>query len=226
MLKRLVSRLPPIVVEKGYDLKYGALPFPFNVVRPHTMLSYLNLFFLQELAARLNREGVAGAFVECGVYRGGSAGVLAFEALRFRPARPLWLFDVFGAYPAPGDRDEAGMAGLGQFVGSREQTRRILERLRFPASESHLVAGFIEETLPRVEAFPVALLHIDCNFHDPVRTCLDVLYDRILPGGYVVLNDYGRYAGCKSAVDDFARDRGLVMNLIQIDNDAYYFRKR
>jgi hypothetical protein len=226
MLRRLVTLLPPSVAEKAYDVKYRALPFPFSVVRPHTMLSYLNLFFLQELADRLNRERVPGAFVECGVYRGGSAGILGFEACRTQPVRPLWLFDVFGAYPTPGTDDEESMGRLREFLGSREQTCRILQRIGFPTSELHLVAGLIEDTLPTVETFPVALLHIDCNFHDAVRTCLEVLYDRVVSGGYVVLNDYGRYAGCKKAVDEFALSRCIALDLVQIDSDAYYFRKR
>jgi hypothetical protein len=43
------------------------------------MLSYLNLFFLQELVRRIDRLGVEGDIVESGVYRGGSAGVLGYE---------------------------------------------------------------------------------------------------------------------------------------------------
>jgi O-methyltransferase len=76
--------LPQPLLELAYTFRYFGFPEPFRTVRPYSLLSNLNLFFLQELAQRLDREEIAGNFVECGVYRGGSAGILGYEAIRLK----------------------------------------------------------------------------------------------------------------------------------------------
>jgi O-methyltransferase len=223
----LQSTLPQPLLEQFYEFKYFGLPMPFRTVRPHTLLSNVNLFFLQELARRVENNGLPGDFVECGVYRGGSAGVLAYEVMRSKHQRRLWLYDSFAGMPAASDLDDVYSKSIeGQFVGSEAQTRRIMERLKIPNEQFEIVVGLIEDTLPQTPKFPIALLHIDCDFYNPVKMVLETFYDRVSPGGYVVLNDYGSFQGCREATDEFIRVRGLdrAINLIQIDRDAYFFQ--
>ena len=76
-------------------------------------------------------------------------------------------------------------------------------------SNVRLTKGFFEDTLPGFVAqhpgAKIALLHIDCDFYDPVKLCLQTFYDLVTPGGYIVIDDYGSYAGCRKAVDEFLR---------------------
>jgi O-methyltransferase len=227
LLKRFLRRtLPRPLLERAEDLRWLGLPVPFRTVRPHTMLSNLNLFFLQELARRLERLRVPGDFVETGVCRGGSAGVIGYELIRSAFPRRLWLYDVFTGSPSTSDQDEEILHSLeGTMVGSEEQTRRLLERLGVPEDRYRIVAGLIEETLPRSEISSVALLHVDCNLYSPVKATLEVLYDRVEPLGFVVLNDYGCYRGCRKAVDEFLQKLPISPPVLQIDQDAWYFQK-
>lgn len=103
---------PQPLLEVAYDLRYFGLPEPFRTVRPHSLLSYINLFFLQELAQRLEREEIPGDFVECGVYRGGSAGVLGYEAKRSKFSRKLWLYDSFAGMPETMEKDDDSSRSL------------------------------------------------------------------------------------------------------------------
>ncbi|MBU6399514.1 MAG: class I SAM-dependent methyltransferase, partial [Verrucomicrobia bacterium] len=187
----LKQALPRGWVERLQDLRWAGLPVPFRVVRPHTMLSNLNLFFLLELAERLDRWRVEGDYVECGVYRGGSAGVLGYQLRRSPLPRSLWLYDTFTGTPAASAHDDEFLHAMaGRMVGSEAQTRRILERLGVVEGRVRIVRGLIEETLGEAAPARVALLHVDCNLFRPVLASLEVLYPRMAPGGLVVLNDY------------------------------------
>ena len=225
LLKNLARRtLPRPLVELAEGIRYAGLHKPFSVVRSYSLLSNLNLFFLQELARRVDREGIEGDFVECGVYRGGSAGVLG-HVLRSKLPRRLWLFDAFAGMPvATGEDDDYSHSIKGKFR-SEADTRRILERIGMPRNSYEVVRGWFNDTLARCECSRIALLHVDCDFYDPVKLVLETLYPAVEPGGYVILNDYGSFQGCCKATDDFLPSAGSPQ-LIQIDQDAYYFRKK
>lgn len=196
-------RVPPTLVERWHDRNLRSHGRPLSIVIPHSLVDPMNLAFLQRVAQRLNAERVPGAFVECGVYRGGSAGVLAFEAMR-TPDRELWLFDAFAGMPPASDKDDDRARAIeGEFVGSEQQTRRILERVGMDPARTHLRAGWFEDTFPAADVAPVALLHVDCDFYDPVKLTLETFYPRLSPGAYVVINDYGSYEGCRVATDEF-----------------------
>lgn len=226
-LRKLLRRVLPLpMVEIIDDLRYNGLPQPFRTVRPYTLLSNLNLFFLQELARRVDDFGVRGDFVECGVYKGGSAGVLGYEAMMSRFSRRLWLYDAFAGMPEAGEHDDDYSKSLqGKFVGSEVQTRRIMERLKIPPDRYKVIVGWFENTLPVAEKPPIALLHVDCDFYDSVKLVLKTFYPYVEPGGYVVLNDYGSFQGCRLATNHFIANHNIEVPLMQIDQDAYYFQK-
>ncbi|HEY9834374.1 MAG TPA: TylF/MycF/NovP-related O-methyltransferase [Stenomitos sp.] len=217
---------PQPLLELAYDLRYFGLPEPFRTVRPHSLLSYINLFFLQELAQRLEREKIPGDFVECGVYRGGSAGVLGYEAIRSKFSRKLWLYDSFAGMPETVEKDDDSSRALtGSYIGSEQQTRRIMHRLKVPEEQYTIVVGLFEDTFPVAEQVEIALLHIDCDFYSPVKLSLEKFYDLVQPGGYVLLNDYGYFQGSRLATDEFISQLNHPVNLLQIDKEAYYFQK-
>jgi O-methyltransferase len=217
---------PQPLLELAYDLRYFGLPEPFRTVRPHSLLSYINLFFLQELAQRLEREEIPGDFVECGVYRGGSAGVLGYEARRSKFGRKLWLYDSFAGMPETVEKDDDSSRSLtGSYIGSEQQTRRIMHRLKVPEEQYTIVVGLFEDTFPAAERVEIALLHIDCDFYNPVKLSLEKFYEFVQPGGYVLLNDYGYFQGSRLATDEFISQLNHPVHLVQIDREAYYFQK-
>ena len=195
--------VPPSVVERWHDRNLRSHGFPLSAVIPHSLVDPMNLAFLGKLADRLNRTGVPGAFVESGVFRGGSAGVLAHQAMR-TPDRHLWLFDAFAGMPAASAEDDDRAREIeGQFVGSEAQTRRILERVGMDPRRTHLEVGWFDDTYPGADTGRVALLHVDCDFYEPVKLTLETFWPRLTPGAYVVINDYGSYEGCRIATDEF-----------------------
>ena len=209
---------------------YGALLSPTAKAIQRDRLTFLSaekLFSLERECRRVERAGIGGDFVEFGVALGGSAIVLA---KRMGPARRFHGFDVFGMIPPPtSEKDDeksrrryevikSGRArGTGSVVyhGYREnllaEVKSHLATYDIPVDQDRvsLHKGLFEDTWPAVATtiHQIALAHVDCDWYDPVKYCLDAIAEKIAPGGSVILDDYNFYAGCRTATDEFVRSR-------------------
>jgi asparagine synthase (glutamine-hydrolysing) len=199
-------------------------PVTRAVVKDH--LTYLPIEKLRRIQRALDQSsGIDGDILEFGVALGGSGIILAHGA---KGARRFIGFDVFGMIPPPtSDKDDAksrqryetirsgqskGIAG-DEYYGYRtdlfEDVRAAFARHGVPVDGSKvmLVKGLFEETWPTVAVGSIALAHIDCDWYDPVKFCLDVCADKLGEGGIVIIDDYNDYGGCRTAVDEFLAAR-------------------
>jgi len=177
------------------------------------MVSYARLRGLYDATRYLVKGGISGEVVECGLARGGSAAMIALTLQQLGATRKLWLFDTFSGLPQPTAADPdfkianryAGTcrAGLAEVKSSLEQLG-ISEGIE-------LVPGLFQETLPRSAVKAIALLHLDGDWYESVKTCLDNLYDRVSLGGVIQFNDYGHWAGARKEVDEFIAPAGLML---------------
>jgi hypothetical protein len=90
----------------------------------------------------------------------------------------------------------------------------------------HLVKGLFQQTLPATDIPRIALLHIDGDWYDSVKVCLEHLYDRVVPGGIIQFDDYGYWQGAKKAVDEFFARRGLDPQIEPLDYSGRFMVKR
>lgn len=158
-------------------------------------------------------EHLEGDIVECGVWRGGNmiAAMLAAE----RP-RTFWLFDTFAGMTEPGEHDwrrgrhatesaayrKAGAAGWCRSELSEVQTN--VEQYKRPDQEVLYVKGPVEQTL-LYSRLPdkITLLRLDTDFYASTRAELEVLWPRVVPGGILIVDDYGSWDGCRRACDEY-----------------------
>ena len=190
----------------------------------YTMISSRRGRTLFRLARQLDRDGVQGAFVDCGVWNGGSTILLSNAA----PEREVWAFDSFEGLPEADpslDGDEA-QDWTGECLGAEDMLREGFRKFAHP-ERLHVVKGWFEDTFPGAldEVGQVALLHADGDWYESVKLTLETFYDRIAPGGYVVLDDYGHWIGAKRATDEFRAARGITAPLITVDYAGRYWRK-
>jgi hypothetical protein len=176
---------------------------------------------------RLNREKIPGDFVELGVARGGAAALLSLGAFdkEAPEKRHVWLFDSYEGLPEPGANDTAEDNTTGDHVrplpkgsclGTLEDVHNTLfGAFNLPKDRISFIKGWFENTVP-VEAprlGKIALLRIDGDWYESTKVCLENLYDRVSPGGSVVIDDYLSCVGCKRAVDEFVINRNLQIEL-------------
>jgi predicted O-methyltransferase YrrM len=86
-------------------------------------------------------------------------------------------------------------------VGDEQHVRQLLRYAGTPLDRVHIVAGWFHETLARAPISRVALLHLDVDWYESYKLCLNHFYDALEPGGVVVLDDFEIWPGCRAAVE-------------------------
>jgi asparagine synthase (glutamine-hydrolysing) len=197
-----------------------------------TYLSENNLASLATLCRDVEAQQLPGLCIEAGCALGGSAILLAMLK---RPDRPMRVYDVFGMIPPPTREDtpdvharyraiaEGRSKGIDgdRYYGYEEDLLAVVQGnfRRFGIDrERHsvsLVKGLLQDTL-HVDQ-PVALAHVDVDWYEPVLTCLERIFPRLVAGGSIVLDDYHDWGGCRKAADQYlaqAEDR------VELDDSA------
>jgi O-methyltransferase len=203
----------------------------WETVQPRTMTSHGKVNFMVDAMYYIERFHIAGAIVECGVWRGGSmmAGAMALQHLN-ATHRQLFLFDTFEGMSDPTDRDVHiwhGQTGdemlAAQKLGaplwipaSLEDVKAGFEPLGYPEENLHFVVGKVEDTIPANAPDQIAVLRLDTDWYESTKHEIDHLYARLQPGGVLIIDDYGSWQGAKDAVDEFMDATGEPLLLTQV----------
>lgn len=217
---RLVRRDASSVTAAGWPYDFDeALVATCKAVEPYTLTSVERIGSLVQAVRHLSRNRVAGAMVECGVWRGGSMLAVARTLVEEGDTtRDLWLYDTFTRMPEPGERDFDiwGRHASTYFDGPvdphdtdgyrylpLEQVRAVVASSGYPADRLRFVQGLVEETIPREVPEEIALLRLDTDWYESSKHELQHLYPLVVDGGIVVIDDYGQFVGARAAVDEF-----------------------
>jgi hypothetical protein len=88
-----------------------------------------------------------------------------------------------------------------------------------------LVKGWFRDSLPGLDCGPLSLLRLDADLYQSTMEVLVNLYDKVVSGGFVVVDDYGAFEACRLAIDDFRIERNIQAPLKWIDWSGVYWRK-
>ncbi len=211
-------RFDPVARERGSDWPM----FGF------TMAGTKRLENIEACIAGVTNDGVAGDFVECGVWRGGSS-IFARAALDAYGAsdRIVWLADSFEGMPERKETDLADpeLIGTEYLAVSLEQVKANFDRFQMLDDRVRFVKGWFADTLQDAPIGPVAILRLDGDYYSSTMDALEALYNRVSVGGYVIIDDYNAFESCKAAVTDFAKSRNFTPNLVPIDDIAVFWRR-
>jgi len=199
----------------------------YRRVRGHTVCSVARLRGLHEGVKYVVGKHVEGDVVECGCARGGSAALMALSLRQSGERRTLWLFDTFEGLPAPtADDPDYEIAELftGSCLGRLEEVRELF-REQGVAQGVRFVKGLFQDTIPKSAIERIALLHIDGDWYESVKVCLEQLYDKVVPGGIIQFDDYGYWKGARKAVDEFLAKRKINVPLKKLDYSGRSIRK-
>ncbi len=193
------------------------------------MTDHAKLFGLIEALRWVVRHEVPGDVVECGVWRGGSMQAAALTLLEHGAAdRALHLFDTFEGMPPPTDEDRRGSVTAQEMLATHGRDHRVwavaglddvqeaMREVGYPADLVHFHPGLVEDTVPGRAPQRIALLRLDTDWYESTRHELEHLYDRLSPGGILIIDDYGDWDGARKATDEFfaaRRDPVLLLPL-------------
>lgn len=164
----------------------------FKALSPHNYFSLERKFALKEFARSV--KSLPGAVAECGSYVGVSAWFIANE---LRDSE-FYLFDSFEGLSVPSEKDQSDdelpQWRSGSMASTETEARENLKEFQ----NVHLMKGWIPQRFNEVSHLRFKLLHIDVDLYEPTRDSLDFFYDRMVPGGIIVMDDYG-FRNCPGA---------------------------
>ncbi len=196
----------------------------------HSMIGRRRMGNLRLLAERVLFDRIPGDFIETGVWRGGACIYMraVLEAYGVKDRR-VWVADSFEGLPPP---DAAYPADAGdkfhtfpELAVPLETVKHNFEKYGLLDAQVVFLKGWFKNTLPDAPTGPLAILRMDGDMYESTMAALTHLYDRVSPGGYVVVDDYRVVDGCRQAVDEFRARRGVTDALVEIDGVGVYWQK-
>ena len=235
-VRNIARRRPDILEAIGAARREGAMVLwgdwdPRNLSEQvHTMIGRRRLDHLHRCLDTVLAERIPGDLLEAGVWRGGACVFMrAHLAAHGITDRAVWVADSFQGLPPPAcaeDRDY-DLSAAKQPILAIDQARvqALFQRYGLLDQQVRFLPGWFRDSLPAAPVEALALLRLDGDLYESTMDTLEALYDRVSPGGFVVVDDYGDLPPCKLAVDRFRAARGIAAPMETIDRSGVMWRK-
>lgn len=175
--------------------------------------------------------GVKGCIVECGVWRGGmSAGIAQIMGEN----RTYFLFDSFEGLPDAKEIDGKAANTWQNNIDSPFYFNNCKAEMEFAekamklsgAKKYKFIKGWFSKTLPDYQFNEdIAILRLDGDWYESTMECLNFLYDKVVNGGLIIIDDYYTWEGCARAVHDFLSKSHAVARIRQTETGICYIIK-
>jgi len=195
-----------------------------------TMIGTVRMGNIRTLAEQVIEEGIAGDFLEAGVWRGGACiymrGILDAHA---ETGRKVFVADSFAGLPEPDPDRYPADAGdphhtIKELSVPLEEVKKNFAQYGLLDDRVVFLNGWFEDTLPSAPIKELALLRLDGDMYSSTTQTLEALYSKVSMNGFIIIEDY-ILPTCRKAVEDF-RARTNIMDTIQeIDGAGIYWRK-
>lgn len=181
----------------------------------------------------LSVQDIDGCLVECGV--GAGAQLMAMKLTGTN--KDILGFDSFEGIPLASAHDET-QPGIGAFtpvdnrmvssgitVHSVDNVMANFLQFDIPAYRVRLIRGWFQNTLPKFQPVPIALLRLDGDLYESTLACLQYLYPLVSVGGVVIIDDWALH-GCQKAVRDYFKDGVPELTKVPGTETVVYFYKK
>jgi O-methyltransferase len=217
----------PITTDDGVSNTYS---FRNYVDYAHSMIGARRMQHLEGCLDTIRRENVPGDLAETGVWRGGAVVFMrAYLETYEMPDRIVWAADSFEGLPVPTHPADAGFdysaARLPVLAVSLDEVKRVFSRYDLLDDRVRFIKGWFRDSLPAAPIEKLALLRLDGDLYESTWDALNALYDKVVAGGFVIIDDHGDFPPCRKAVEDFRRLRGITEPIEAIDWSGAYWRK-
>jgi len=200
-------------------------------VQAHTLVGFDRLDNIQYCVESVVSEGIPGDLIETGVWRGGAC-VFMRGLLRALgdESRTVWVADSFEGLPEPDEEQYPDDQGsrfheMDVLAVPVDSVKEIFDRYGLLDDQVRFLKGWFRDSLPGAPIERLAVLRLDGDMYESTMDVLTSLYDKVSPGGFVIVDDYGAYAACRKAVHDFRENRGINEGIREIDWTGVYWRK-
>jgi O-methyltransferase len=198
------------------DPDFSAL---YDKIRSNTLVDRVRCYALSNLCEQV--RDLPGDVLEIGVWRGGTAGILASKL----PEKTIFLADTFAGVVKASEWEHY------QDAAHADTSIEIVERLltdRLQASNYRILRGsFPEDTGEMLGDRPLALVHIDVDVYLSAKDAYNHVWDQVVPGGVVVFDDYGFLSACsgiRRLIQEISNDRDKLF-IHNLNAHAYVIKR-
>jgi hypothetical protein len=175
-------------------------------------------------------DGIPGDLIETGVWRGGSCIYMrAVLGAHGDSDRTVWVADSFEGLPEPDPEFPEDAADVhhtfGELAISVDEVKDNFRRYGLLDDQVQFLVGWFADTLPLAPIEQLAVLRLDGDMYSSTIDALNALYDKVSPGGFVIVDDYGAVPACAKAVHDFRDEHGITDPIEVIDWTGAFWRK-
>lgn len=204
----------------------------YEFCRPFTMTSLERMYALYKATEYIAKAKIDGDIVECGVWKGGSAMLVAMTLLRFNCTnKKIYLYDTYEGMTKPSEVDVSikgekaekffdkvkNGAGSDWCCSALEDVKKNMISTGYPENNFIFVRGKVQDTIPGNMPKSICLLRLDTDWYDSTYHEMEFLYPLLVKGGVLILDDYGYWQGARMAVDKYLQESGNDILLNKID---------
>lgn len=196
-----------------------------------TMIGLARMRNLRKLVVQVLEDEIPGDLIETGVWRGGAcifmrAILAAFEV----KDRRVWVADSFAGLPPPDPEKYPADRGdthhtVGFLAVPLEEVKRNFAKYNMLDEQVVFLEGWFRDTLPTAPIERLAILRLDGDMYESTIQPLEILYPKLSPGGFVIVDDYNQ-PHCRRSVTDYRAQHSIASELVPIDERAVFWRKQ
>jgi len=211
------------------------------------MVSEKHLQYLSEIIDEVNVTGIAGAIVECGVWKGGCSMWMTACQKRHSMNRQIFLYDTFEGMTFPSsdkDADEAkaiytqinantyrrGYDGWHTenkwAYAPLDMVKENIDMVGYDESQISFVKGDVLVTLNETIPKEISILRLDTDWYDSTKKELDILFPLVSAGGYIIVDDYYAWKGSRVATDEFLVVNGAAVTRVNTDTGGIFVLRK
>jgi len=230
-----ISRKNRLIGEDGIpvDIQEKIFTEIYSRCKDFTVTTVEPLYALYKSVEYVVNINLQGDFVECGVWKGGSAMMIAHILLQLKQThRKIFLYDTFEGMATPSDIDEDYTGKKAKQLlesenksdndsvwryCSLDDVKKNLASTAYPMENIIFVKGKVEDTIPQQMPEKISLLRLDTDWFESTYHELHYLFPLLSGKGVLIIDDYGHWKGAREAVDKYFEETKQEILLNRID---------
>lgn len=194
-----------------------------------TMIGLRRMDNIQSCLEQVIADGIPGDCIETGVWRGGATIFMRAILAAYQVTdRTVWVADSFQGLPKPNlaqfPADHQWQEFGFKLAISEAEVRRYFDQYQLLDDQVRFLPGWFKDSLPTAPIEQLALLRLDGDLYESTWQVLNALYDKVSPGGFVIVDDYN-LDSCRQAVHDYREQHNIQEPIVDIDRMGAYWRK-
>jgi hypothetical protein len=190
----------------------------YNLCKEYTMISRERCYSLYT-STMYAAKNMKGDFVECGVWRGGAAMIIAHTLIELGVTnKKIYLYDTFEGMDEPTDKDthvaNKNLTARSLWLKNKkanhnewcyasfDEVKKNMESTKYPKNNIVYIKGKVEDTIPDTVPRLISVLRLDTDLYESTKHELEYLYPKVENGGVIIFDDYGTWGGSKLATDE------------------------